>query len=538
MNFTFFGGANEVGASCTLIEIDKKRILVDAGIRPNGKPDEQLPDLEALWEAGLPHAVLLTHAHTDHTGALPDLEKMLRQDVKVYCTAPTKDITRKLLNDAARRRDDDYIEHVRSALHRMQCVNFNQRKDICEGVTATWIPAGHILGAAMIHIQGQKESVLMTGDVSVANQLTIPGMDSPPLNPDVMVMESTYGDRLHKSRSKESTKLIKAVANTIEKGGKVLLPVFAVGRSQEVILILKNAMERGDIRKVRVYVDGMVGDVNNVYANHGESLSDRLRRRLKRDEDIFYSDNIMKVPRHFNRHSILSGPPCCIVASSGMLVGGRSVWYTKHFAGNPANLIGLTGYQAEGNPGRELEGLIGEKDLEKRVVSLPDDEKKDCETENRVAVKVLCKVSKYPLSAHADRNQLTSLAEKVRPRLKVFLVHGNLGAREELAASVHERLPAVELVLPENGSSHTVEKHAGIANGRSLNHSRILIEVSTFLRKMGFKGPFSDRELTEIWFGTEATTPTTVDFFRWCLWLDSRFFKRRSDGLFYPWQPV
>ena len=542
MKLHFLGGANEVGASCTLIEIDEKRILVDAGIRMNGKPDEQLPDLEALWEAGPPHAVLLTHAHTDHTGALPELEKMLPRDVMVYCTAPTKDITRVLLNDAAGRSvESDYQNRVDNVLWRMRPISVNKSIKICESVTATWVPAGHILGASMIHIQDKQaqESILMTGDVSGANQLTIPGMALPSIQPDAMIMESTYGNRLHVDIRAQRRRLVSDVARVIERDGKVLLPVFAVGRAQEVILILKDAMERGEIRKFPVYVDGrMVRDINRLYTKHRKFLSSSLQRQLKRGEDIFYSDNIREVVSPEDRESILSGESCCIVAAAGMLVGGRSVWYTKRLAGNTANLIGLTGYQAEGNPGRELEGLIGEKDLEKRVVSLPNDEKKNCETENRVSVQVLCTVQKYSLSAHADNSQLTALPEKVQPRRKVFLGHGNQKAREELAASVHERLPAVEVVLPENGSSHTVEKHPGIANGRPLDHGRILAELYDSVVRMGLSGPFSARQLAERCFGTEATTPTTVEFFRLGLWLDSRFFERGSDDLFYLQHPV
>ena len=537
MNISFFSGANEIGASCTLIGIDEKRILVDAGIRMNGKPDEQLPDLEALWEAGPPHAVLLTHAHTDHTGALPELEKMLPRDVMVYCTAPTKDITRELLNDAAKRREPEYEDCVAKALRRMKIIPFNEPIRISEGVTATWIPAGHILGAAMIYIQGQKESVLMTGDVSVANQLTIPGMDSPPLKPDVMVMESTYGNKEHKNRREVCQRLVSDVANTIKAGGKVLLPVFGVGRSQEVILILKEALERGEI-KCRVYVDGMARKINRVYKRYPELLSRPLQHQVECGAPIFYSDNICEVASPEDRNSILSGESCCIVAPSGMLNGGVSVPYLKGLANNRDNLIALTGYQAKGNPGYELQGLIGEADLEKRVVSLPNDEKKDCEKENRVAVRVLCTVQKYPLSAHADNSQLTALPENVQPRRKIFLVHGNQEAREELAASVHERLPAVEVVLPENGSSHTVEKHPGIANGRPLDHGRILAELYDSVLRMGLSGPFSARQLAERCFGTEATTPTTVEFFRLGLWLDSRFFERGSDDLFYLQHPV
>ena len=192
MHVHFLGGANEVGASSTLITIEGQRILVDAGIRPNSTPDKQLPDFSHLDK---PDAVLLTHAHTDHTGALPVLIRdYLPKGVKVYSTASTKAITQVLLEDNANRLEREKqverekqgdkppqytLDDVTSALSCIEEVPCWEPLPICDGVlTATWIPAGHILGAAMIYIEGKRESILMTGDVSVADQLTIPGLIS------------------------------------------------------------------------------------------------------------------------------------------------------------------------------------------------------------------------------------------------------------------------------------------------------------------------------------------------------------------------
>ena len=246
MNLHFLGGAHEVGASSTLIEIEGHRILVDAGIRMGSEQDSQLPNLDAV---GGVDTVLVTHAHADHTGALPVLMRYLRPDVKMYCTPPTKLITKVLLEDSANRwqREEQedkpplYTpEDVTLVLQRMETLPWDEPVSICDGVTARWIRAGHILGAAMIYIEGKEESILMTGDVSATDQLTIPGMDEQlPYRPDVMVTESTYGNRQHKDRTEQVNELVQAVAKTVAAGGKVLIPAFAVGRSQEVILILK-----------------------------------------------------------------------------------------------------------------------------------------------------------------------------------------------------------------------------------------------------------------------------------------------------------
>ncbi len=536
MNIIFLGGANEVGASGTLIEIEERRILVDTGIRQNVKQDKQLPDLDKI---GKVDAFLLTHAHTDHTGALPEFVRRW-PCVKGYCTPATKRITRRLLEDSRKRAEreeqegkeclftPEEIDTALDYLDFMETVPWNIPVKICDGVTATWIRAGHILGAAMIHIKGKRESILMTGDVSVTNQKTIPGMSMSalPYQPDVMVMESTYGDGQHKDRAKEEERLVSDVAEVIEAGGKVLIPVFAIGRSQEVLLILKHAMQKGEIPEFPVYVDGMVTKVNDIYARScfTDELLPSLKGEVEHGKDIFYLDVIKPVSKSVDRDKVSSWDPCCIVASSGMLIGGRSSSYAKHLAGDPKNMIAITGYQAEGAPGRALEDLAKVEESTEQVWTL----------DNETSVPVKCQVPKrYSLSAHADRGELTWLVEAVQPR-KLFLVHGVQDARKKLAASVRERLPAVDVQLPKNGRPYTVEKWPGIAGKGQSSSDRIPATLFAFLQRMGWQGPFSVRELTEIWFGTEAITPTLVSFFRWCLSLDSQFFERRSGDLFHP----
>lgn len=532
MHIRFLGGANEVGASSMPITIEGQSILVDEGIRMNATPDKQLPDFSQLGKIG---AVLLTHAHTDHTGALPILMRdYLPKDMKVYCTTATKAITQVLLEDNAERLEREKKENkppqytrdnVTSALSCMEQVPLCQPIPICgEALTATWIPAGHILGAAMIYIKGKRESILITGDVSVTNQLSIPSIaDKLPYQPDVMVMESTYGDRQHTDRAEQEAKLVQDVANMISAGGKVLIPVFAVGRAQEVILILKRAMERGRIPKFPVYVDGMVRKVNEIYERFHHELPPDLQNRAKSGEDLFYSDNIKKIESKDERSSILSGKPCCIIASSGMLKGGISSYYAEQLTRGPKNLIAITGYQAKGTPG---DALLKAKESQEQIWTLSDEK----------SVPVKCKVERYQLSAHADGDQLTQLVEQVQPR-KLFLVHGEGKARNGLKKSIQKTFPVVHVELPQNGVPPYHEtKRGGIAEERCLSLDRILREVFDFVRKVGLQGPFRVRELAEMWFGTDETTPTRVRLFQQFLSLGLQdFFVPDSQccGLFH-----
>ncbi len=534
MKLHFLGGADEVGASCTLIEIEGRRILVDAGIRMGAAQGSQLPNFSVLDDVGLPDEVLITHAHTDHTGALPVLVNSLPAGVKVFCTPATQAITRVLLSDAvklmAQDRDGELPlyppEAADAALGRMVDVPWLATVPICDGaLTATWIPAGHILGAALIYIEGESESVLMTGDVSVANQLTVPGMVVPQCRPDVMVMESTYGNRQHADRGQQEAALALRVAEVIEAGGKVLVPAFAVGRSQEVILILARAMRRKQIPEFPVFVDGMVRAVNAVYSAFGDDLAPSMRRRAERDEDIFYSDTVGAVSSPADRRQILSGPPCCIVASSGMLIGGASSFYAERLAGDAANLIAITGYQDEESPGRALLDLMQARDPEERALML-----------NGQRVRVACQVEPYSLSAHADGGELTGLVQRLKPRT-CFLVHGDAEARGALSSMVDVYLPE-GVQLPENGGAYSVEalgamrrrgygrrvSRAGIAGGRALSNDT-LSEVHNYVLETGAKGPFRAQELAEIWFGTEMTTPSEVEAFRLLLADSGEFFE-------------
>ena len=452
MHIRFLGGADEVGASSTLVTIEGQHILVDAGIRMCNDPDRQLPELSTLEHR--PSAVLLTHAHTDHTGALPVLVRALPESTKVYCTPATRDMARVLLEDNASRmqresqagKDPQYTRaDVDAVVQRMSPVPWRDPVPLCKGVTATWNPAGHILGAGMICIEGKHERLLMTGDVSGNDQLSILGMDEQLPHfagqPDVMVMESTYGDRCHPDRAGEERRLLSEVAATVDRGGKVLIPVFAVGRSQEVILLLKRAMQRKEIREIPVFVDGMVRKVNDIYSGH----SDELSPDLGCESDLFYSDSIRKVTSPTEREPILHGAPCCIIASSGMLKGGISSRYAEHLVRDPKNLVAISGYQAQGTPGRDLLELSGAGEAEERTWKLSGGQ----------SVPVTCRVKRYSLSAHADKDELTGLVRKLQPG-RLLLVHGDREARRQLKRAVRETSRSVDVELPQNGDSRSL----------------------------------------------------------------------------------
>lgn len=445
------GGAHEVGASSTIVEFGQHRILVDAGIRIGAHEGDQLPDLSRIqMEAGRLSAIFLTHAHMDHSGALP-LVHMAYPNVPIYMTPATAAVVRILLSDSLRLMEGKFEregeiplfppEAVASCLGCIRPIPFDFPVKIAEGqVSAIFHPAGHILGASSITFQGRTGSLLISGDISVTDQRTVPGMLAPNIRPDVVMIESTYGDRLHAHRPTQEAQLIQTVANVVESGGKVIFPAFAVGRAQEIVLILRQAVAARLLPEFPIYVDGMVQSVCDAYSRFPTYLQKHLRVSLQKGENPFFpaGGSVFRVRNAQERKRVLEGPPCCIIASSGMMTGGPSAFYASHLASNRSNLIAITGYQDEEAPGRRLLDMA-EAPPESRSLRINDQN-----------VRIECKVAKYALSAHADSGEISGLIGQMSPSQGVILVHGDGDARSSLASTI-ERLVGGKVYTPGNG---------------------------------------------------------------------------------------
>src|SRR3990172_5839100 len=453
MRITFLGGADEVGASGILVETAGQRVLVDCGIRPSPKAHagtsagsvgvDQLPDLSQLeGGSGRLDAVLVTHAHTDHTGAL---EMVLERypEVSVYATAPTLALTRVLHQDSRRIMqsrldeegelplfDDVAVQRLMAA---MVPVPFKTCLALTGDLNATFFPAGHIAGAAMIGLESDEGRLLISGDISISPQRTVDGARPPAFRPDAFIVESTYGGRLHANRAVQERKLVETVAQVTATGGKVLIPAFALGRAQEVLLILDEYQRRGELPAVPVWADGMVRAICQAYPSFGEALPLALQERGAK----FFTANIRPVSSAEQRNDIIwNSGPAVIVASSGMLAGGPSLSYARALASKPEHAILLTGYQDEESPGRRLQEL---SERGSGTIRLGADK-----------VDVQCRIAAYSLSAHADESQIINLTETLDPE-RVFLVHGDLNARASLEKALSARQRIV--YLPQAGQS-------------------------------------------------------------------------------------
>ncbi len=459
MQVTYLGGALEVGASSILLKLNQHNILLDSGIRQK-KTKDKLPNFNQIAELGGVQAIVISHAHMDHIGSLPLISKEY-PTAKIYMNKMTLELTRVLLYDSLKIMNYQEGEipifnenDVINMLDRIEIIPFQKETKIIDDITLTFYMAGHIAGASCCYLKSKEGTVFYTGDYSLFPQHTISGLSIPKLRPDIVISESTYGDKLHANREIEEMRLIDTVNNIITQGGKVLIPVFALGRSQEVLLILKKAFNKKQIKEVPVYIDGMVRNINAVFLNNPLYLKESIGKRILRGTNIFYNDQLIRVEDDNQRKKIIdTSSPCIIVSSSGMLMGGMSEYYASHLVTDANNAIILTGYQDEESNGRTLLNLLDELP-EKRQIKLNDK-----------VYPVACSIEKVGLSAHADKQEMKTLFELLKPKY-LILGHGEESIIESLAKEVTKELH-IKVYVPRIGDTLELD----IKNPRKqLNH--------------------------------------------------------------------
>ncbi|MBD3210470.1 MBL fold metallo-hydrolase [Candidatus Micrarchaeota archaeon] len=405
MRITFFGGAQEVGRACMLLEQGKRNLMLDCGIKLGEETEYPLIDKDELKRV---KNITVSHAHLDHSGYLPHVySKGFRP--KIFLTKPTRDLMGILLSDYQR-------------IHSYEKKRLFSKKDVERVLRDTWIkeykepftgsfrttfhPAGHIMGSAMTRIAADKKRVLFTGDICMRKTRVLDPCETG-LRADTLIMESTYGSKDDKIPSyKESYKqMIKAINKTLDAGGHVIIPSFAVGRAQEVLLALDDYMRSGTLREAKIYIEGMIGKTMKVYRHNAIYANEDIKRRiLMSEDDPFNSPNFYR-PKTKTREDVLK-EPCIIVTTSGMLTGGPVNFYLEHLGNDPKTKLIFVGYQAEGTPGHRI--ING-----KRTIRIRDKE-----------IKLRLKVEKFSLSAHADFHELLQFVKSVRGLKDIFIMHG------------------------------------------------------------------------------------------------------------------
>jgi KH/beta-lactamase-domain protein len=445
VRLTFMGGARQVGRSCLLLQTPNSKVLIDCGVDVASKGKDKFPYLDIPeFDIRTLDAVVLSHAHLDHVGLLPYLYKMGYRG-PTYMTPPSRDIAALTSLDfigvaykqaaAPLFSSRDIKEMVKHTI----CLNFNEVTDIAPDVRITFYNSGHVLGSAMVHfnIGNGFHNFLYTADYKYARTKLLDPAITTFSRVESVLTESTYGSKndVLKPLQETEDKFFEIVKETIEKGGKVLIPELGLGHAQETVVRMEEVIRTGKLPKIPVYIDGLIWDINAIHTAYPDFLSSKVRDLIFQDKNPFSSDVFQRVGSFHERKEVIEGGPCIVIATSGMLVGGASVEYFQNFASNPNNTMILSCYQGVGSLGRQIQ------DGAKKVWVEEREGKREIEVNLRVETLT-------GFSAHAGRNEIMAFFNNMHPKPKRIMInHGEVSKSLDLASALY-KLNHVETSVP------------------------------------------------------------------------------------------
>ncbi|PIN82170.1 MAG: beta-CASP ribonuclease aCPSF1 [Nitrosopumilales archaeon CG11_big_fil_rev_8_21_14_0_20_33_24] len=440
------GGFSQVGRSCMLLSTPESKILVDCGINPGAKhPMDSFPRLDFL-DITLDEldAIVIGHAHLDHTGFLPTLCKFGYKG-PIYCTEPTLPMMNLIQLDAikvaaAQGRTPIYSERdVKQIMKQAITLPYGTVTDISPDIKLVLANAGHILGSALchFHIGNGDHNFVYSGDIKFGKSILFEAASWNFPRVETLLIESTYGAKedIQPTRQEVESAFINAVNNTLADGGKVLIPIPAVGRAQEIMMVIDHYMKSGEMVEAPVFTEGMISEASAIHEAYPEYLARELKQKiLETDDNPFDSEYFTNIEHADTREEPMrDNSPCIILATSGMLEGGPVLEYFKNIAPDKKNKVLFVSYQVNGTMGRRV------LDGSKQVTMLGKEGKVEVVTIN-------CSVEKLDgFSGHSDYNQLMSFVQRLRPKLRRVLVnHGERRKSENLAMNIRRmfRVPA------------------------------------------------------------------------------------------------
>jgi metallo-beta-lactamase family protein len=448
MIIQFLGAARTVTGSMHLLQVNGKQILLDCGMFQGRRAETYLRNKNFPFDPTTIDAVILSHAHIDHAGNLPNLVKNGFSG-NIYCTPATADLCRLMLMDSAhiQEKDTEFVnkrnakkklpaieplytsDDVQATLELLTEIPYRTSFEAVNDVSAKYFDAGHILGSASVHLtiqekDGQEKHFGFTGDVGRPN---MPILHDPEFmgNVDALISESTYGGRVHATVDEMPDKFLDVVKRTVERRGKIIIPSFSVGRTQDIVYQMNNLKNEGRLPDIPIFVDSPLStNATEIFRKHPECFDNEAMKIMKSDTDLFGFDRLRYI-RDVEESKKLNDlkEPCMIIAASGMCEAGRIVHHLSNNIENPKNTVMIVGYQAEHTLGRKLVNRDREISIFGEVKQLK------CE------VAVL-----NSFSAHADKNELLDFVKPMdRKQLKnIFLVHGDVDQAEKFAATLKE----------------------------------------------------------------------------------------------------
>ncbi|CCC39763.1 beta-CASP ribonuclease aCPSF1 [Haloquadratum walsbyi] len=433
------GCCREVGRASFVLSTPETRILIDCGDKPGSDDVPYLQAPEALGSgASSVDAVVLTHAHLDHSALLPLLFKY-GYDGPIYTTEPTRDLMGLLQLDyldvaAKEGRTPPYDSSmVRETIKHTIPLEYGDVTDIAPDVKLTFHNAGHILGSAVthFHIGDGLYNVAFSGDIHYEDTRLFNGAVNDFPRVETLILESTYGGRDDYQTDQEDSEreLIEVINETYDRGGKVVIPAFAVGRSQEIMLVLEEAMRTGEIPQMPVHLDGMIWEATAIHTTYPEYLRDNLRDRIFHDdENPFLAEEFNHIDAgEEERQAVSDGEPCIVLSTSGMITGGPIMSWLQHIGTDPDSRLVFVGYQAQGTLGRRIQDGWDE---------IPINGDQLGRSETLTLEMDVTTVSGF--SGHADRQGLENFVKTMNPRPeKILCVHGDEQSVQDLSSGLY-----------------------------------------------------------------------------------------------------
>jgi KH/beta-lactamase-domain protein len=442
------GGVKQVGRSCFVVVTPETKVMLDCGINPGEMSGlDAYPRLDWFnFDLDDLDAVVISHAHIDHQGFLPTLFKYGYRG-PVYCTEPTLPLMILLQTDSVKIANSNgtYLPYAARDVNEVikHCITlpYGKPTDISPDVTITLNNAGHIMGSATVHLNiSGAHNILYSGDYKYARTQLLDSAVSMYPRVETLITESTYGNTTDVMPDQQLVyrAFTESINKTLMDGGKVLLPVPAVGRAQEIMLVMAKEMKEGRLIESPIYIEGMISEASAIHMSYAHYLGSDVRKSVSQGINPFQSEYFTVISGYGKRDDILNDDsPAIVMATSGMLEGGPSVEYFKELAPNPKNKIMFVSYQINGTLGRRvLDGAMSE-------VSMMDKSGKV------KVVPVRCQTQKIDgFSGHSDFNQILNFVSRIRPK-RVLVNHGEKSKSENVASAIYSRLK-IRSGVPDN----------------------------------------------------------------------------------------
>ncbi|XP_059511635.1 integrator complex subunit 11 [Stegostoma tigrinum] len=476
---TPLGAGQDVGRSCILVSIGGKNVMLDCGMHMGYNDDRRFPDFSYITQNGrlteFLDCVIISHFHLDHCGALPYMSEMIGYDGPIYMTHPTKAICPILLEDYRKITVDKKGETnfftsqmIKDCMKKVVAVHLHQTVQVDDELEIKAYYAGHVLGAAMVLIRVGSESVVYTGDYNMTPDRHLGAAWIDKCRPDLFISESTYATTIRDSKRCRERDFLKKVHDAIERGGKVLIPVFALGRAQELCILLETFWERMNLKAPIYFSTGLTEKANHYYKLFITWTNQKIRKTFVQ-RNMFEFKHI----KAFDRTYADNPGPMVVFATPGMLHAGQSLQIFRKWAGNDKNMVIMPGYCVQGTVGHKI--LSGQRKLE---------------MEGRQTLEVKMQVEYMSFSAHADAKGIMQLIRQVEPQ-NVLLVHGEAKKMGFLKEKIEQEF-SINCYMPANGETASI-----------VTNPNIPVDISLGLLKGDSSlGPVPDSKKPKLMHGT------------------------------------